>query len=88
MMPYKRVGKYQEDAQDLACQGLKLLPPDGDLCLICRDANIAEASCILLPIRELLYGKVLDCIQFYYTGDQLGAYVAPGSINIDFTTLS
>ena len=80
-MSCKRSGKHQEDAQDLALWGLKFLPLGGALCLLGRDANIYEASFLLLPLlasRATSYDKALYWIQFSYTGDWLGGLRVPG----------
>ena len=74
-MPREREVKHQEDAQGLACRGLKFLPPDGASYLLGRDANIYEASCLLLTLLSSHvppYDKVMDWIQLSYTRDWLG----------------
>ena len=60
-------GKIQKNVWDLACQGLNLLTLDGASFLLGRDDNIAEASCLLIPLlasQALPYDKVLNWLQF------------------------
>ena len=80
--PCERAGKATEGGRDLAFQGLTSVALDGATLLIKAEYNIAQASHLLFP---LLYSwaphfeETLDWIQFAYTADRTGAYVAPAS---------
>ena len=67
------------------------MPLERAPCLLGKDTNIDEADYLRPPIlasRAPPYNEVLNWIQFFHAGDWFGAYVDPGSIHIDFTTLS
>ena len=71
---------------NLACWGLAFLPADCAAWLLGRTAdrpaNVFEASAGLFPLltgRELPFEADLDWLQFAYTADRVGAYVAPAS---------
>ena len=71
---------------NLACRGLAFLPTDCAAWLLGREAdgpvNVFEASAGLFPLlngRELPFEAALDFLQFAYTADKAGAYVAPAS---------
>ena len=71
---------------DLASQGLTFSPPDCADWLIQREAegplNVFKASKGLFPLltgREPPFEETLDWLQFAYTADRAGAYVAPAS---------
>ena len=67
------------------------MPPDGASCLLVQGDNTAEASCLLFHLlvsRAPPYDRVLDWLQFAYTGDGFGAYVAPDYTYFDFHTLA
>ena len=71
---------------DLACRGLTFSPPDCAAYNIQREAdgpiNIFEASTGLFPLltgREPPFEEALNWLQFAYTTDRVGAYVAPAS---------
>ena len=71
---------------NLACRGLAFLPVEGAAWLLGREAdgpvNVFEASAGLFP---LLNGRAppceaaLDFLQFDFTADRAGTYVAPAS---------
>ena len=84
-MSCDRALKHTEDSQDLIYWGLTSLPPDGAWYILGQGSNIAEASRLLLSIlfsRDLTYDEALKWLKFAYTGDQLGAYVDPGSTEL------
>ena len=63
-MPYERAGGNTE-IQDYACQGLTILPPEGNPCRLGLDLNISEESRILFPLlasRLPPYDKALGCL--------------------------
>ena len=71
---------------DLACWGLTFAPPECASWLLRRDAdrplNVFEALKGLSPLlngREPPFEEVLEWLQFAYTADRAGAYVAPAS---------
>ena len=68
---------------NLACRGLAFLPADCAAWLLRRTtdgpANVFEASAGLEPPFE----AALDWLQFAYTADRAGAYVAPASTVLD-----
>ena len=71
----------QPGIRDLACQGLILMPPDGAASLLEDPGdNITVTRSGIFP---LLSGQVPDFketlhwIQFTFTGDRTGAYMAP-----------
>ena len=71
---------------NLACRDLAFLPADCAAWLLGRTAdgpaNVFEASAGLLPLltgREPPFEAALDWLQFTYTADRAGAYVAPAS---------
>ena len=67
------------------------MPPDAASCLLCLDLNISEASRLMFPLLASLappYGKVLYWLQLSYTGDRLGAYIAPGATELKFSNLA
>ena len=71
-----------EGGHDLACQGINFVAPDGAARLIDTLRNIAEVSQVLFLIftgRAPPFKDTLDCIQFAYTVDRTGDYVAPVS---------
>ena len=80
-MPRKRVGNLQSNSHDLSFWGMNFMPPRGASRLLGHPKlNIAATSHILLPLlagRAPSYKEALYWIQFAYTGDQTGAYVAP-----------
>ena len=74
------------DYVDLDCQGLTFVPSDCASRIIWREAdrplNVFEALTGLFPLltgREPPFEEALDWLQFTYTVDQAGAYVAPVS---------
>ena len=78
--PYERVGKASEGGCDLACQGLTFVTPDGATRLLNTSCNIAEVGQLLFPILvgwAPPFEETLDWLQFAYTADMTGAYVAP-----------
>ena len=90
-MSCEMTGNIQEDAQDLAFWGMTFFPPGSDSCLLGQGANITEASCLPPPLiasKLPTYDKVLDWIQFYYTGDWTGDYVALTLTDFEFSTLT
>ena len=79
-MPYKRVGKIQEDGRKMACWGLAFVPLDSASRLLVHTSNIYESRKVLFSLlasQAPPYDKALDWIQLSYTGDWKGAYVAP-----------
>ena len=55
------------------------------------DLSISEAYRLLFSLLSILappYNEALDWIRFAYMGDRLGTYVAPGSTELDFITLT
>ena len=71
---------------NLACRGLAFLPVEGAAWLLGRDAdrpvNVFEALAGMFPllnVREPPFEAALDFLQFAYTADRAGAYVAPAS---------
>ena len=79
-MPCKRVGKATESGRDLACQGLAFVAPDDAARLLNTSRNITEVGQLILPIlvgRTPPFEETLDWLQFVYTTDRTGAYVAP-----------
>ena len=63
----------------MACQGLTFLPPNVSACLLGAPRNIAEAYQLLYPLmasQAPTYEEVLDSLQFTYTEDSSGEYVA------------
>ena len=85
--PCKRAAKEAgTDHINLACLGLKFLPADCAACLlgVSMDGpvNVFEASAglfLLLTSQEPPFEAALDWLQFAYTADRAGAYVAPAS---------
>ena len=80
----KRVGKNTE-SRDLALQGLNFFLLDGASCLLGFDMDIYDASRLLfclLDSLEMPYDKALYWVHFTYTGDQLRAYMSPGSTEL------
>ena len=85
--PCKRDAKLSEtECVDLSCRGLMFVPPDCASWLLRREAdrpiNVFEALTGLLPLltgREPPLEESLDWLQFTYTKDRAGAYVAPAS---------
>ena len=49
----KRAGKIQEDARDLAFWVLTFFPPYGASLILGQDANIGEASYLLIPLLAI-----------------------------------
>ena len=67
------------------------MPQEGALFLLGLNVNIAEASRLLYPLISIgapTYNKVIDWLQFVYTGDQLGVYVDPGYTELEFNSIS
>ena len=71
---------------DLAFRGSNFVPLDCTSWLLDMEEdiplNIFSVSNVLLPIlnsRETPFKKALDWLQFSYTADRLGGYVAPAS---------
>ena len=85
--PCKRATKaVGDDHLNLACRGLAFLPTDCIAWLLGREAdgsvNVFEASAGLFPLlngREPTFEAALGFLQFAYTADRAGAYVAPAS---------
>ena len=76
----------RDDHLNLACRGLAFLPTDYAAWLLGREAdgpvNVFKASAGLFPLlngREPPFEAALDFLQFAYTADRVGAYVAPAS---------
>ena len=72
---------------ELACQGLTFIPQDCASWLLRREPdgplNVFKALAGLFPlltVREPPFGEALDWLQFTYTADRAGAYVAPASM--------
>ena len=70
----------------MACRGLAFLPVDCVAWLLGREANgpvnVFEASAGLSPLlngREPPFEAALDFLQFAFTADRAGTYVAPAS---------
>ena len=81
-IPYKRVGKEAEGGRDLTFQGITFVSTDGAAPLLDIKFNIAESSQLIFPLlvgRASLLEEMLDWIQFTYTVDRTGAYMAPAS---------
>ena len=77
-------GGENTEFRDLACQGTTFF------CLIGLDVNIADASHLLFPLlvsKVPPHDEALEWIRFAYTVGRLGAYVDPGSTEMDFSTL-
>ena len=85
--PCKRVAKAAGTKHvNLACRGLAFLPSDCAAWILGREAdgpaNVFRASAGLLPLltgQEPPFEAALDWLQFTYTADKAGAYVAPAS---------
>ena len=79
--PFKREGGAAEGGRDLACRGLTFVTPDGAASrLLDTSRNITEVGQLILPIlvgRTPPFEETLDWLQFVYTTDRTGAYVAP-----------
>ena len=91
LMPFERAGKLQEEVQDLAFQGLTLVPPDRAYQLLGRCSNISKASRLLFPLlssRAPPYDEALNWLKFAYAGDRMGDYVAPASTELVFSTFA
>ena len=80
---------------ELACRGLTFVPPDYASWILQREAyrplNIFEASkglFYLLTSREPPFEEDLDWLQFAYTADRAGAYVAPESTVLAQSTVA
>ena len=81
-MPYKRVGKAAEGGRDLSYQGITFVTPDGTSRLINTSRKIVEVGQLLFPIlvgQAPPFEETLDWLQFVYTADRTGAYLAPAS---------
>ena len=81
--PYERVGKAAEGGRDLACRGITFVTPDGASRLIDTSRKIAEVVQLLFPIlvgQATSFEETLDWLQFAYTAERTGAYVAPVSM--------
>ena len=70
----------------MACRGLAFLPVDCAAWLLGREAekpvNVFEASAGLFPLlngQEPPFEAALGFLQFTYTADRAGAYMAPAS---------
>ena len=68
----------------MACRGITFVAPDGAAYLLNTDCscNIAEASQLISPLlsgHAPLFKETLNWIQFTYTADSTGDYVAPDS---------
>ena len=86
--PCKRMGR-KKDGCNLACQGITFLPPDTAARLLGSPRNIAEASQTIPPLlsgRAPPYEEALEWLQFAYTGDRSGTYVAPYLNGVTFYT--
>ena len=82
-MPCKRAGK-NTGIKDLYCRERTFLPLDGASCLLGLYVNISDASHLLFPLISSCappFYEALDCLQFAYTGNRFGSYVAQALIN-------
>ena len=80
--PCKRVGKLAEGGRDMACRGLTFVTPDSAYHLIETSHNIAEVTQLLFPIlvgRAPPFEQTLHWLQFSYTADRTGDYMASAS---------
>ena len=85
--PCKRASKAaREESLKLAYRGLAFLPVKGAAWLLGREAdrpvNVFKASAGLFPLlngRAPPFEAALDFLQFAFTADRAGTYVAPAS---------
>ena len=81
--PCARVVKAAEGVNDLAYRrGITFITPYGAARLLDTSHNIAEVRQVLFPLLAGWappFEEALDWIQFAYTADRMGAYVAPAS---------
>ena len=71
-----------EGGRNLACRGLTFVAPYVAAYLLDISCNIAEVDQLLFPILVGWvppFEETIDWIQFAYTADRTGAYVAPAS---------
>ena len=81
-MSCERARKLPDERINMPCRGTTFVFTDGASHLLEQPQKTTEASQTLLPILDgpaPPYDMVLDCIQFAYTGDSTGDYVAPAS---------
>ena len=82
-MPCDRAGKLPAEGRDLYFWGMTFVPLDSASRLLENPKNIYELIqnlFLLLDVQASPYEKALDCIQFSYTGDQMGAYLTNASM--------
>ena len=78
--PCGMTGKAAKGGRDLSCQGITFVTPDSASRLLNTSRNITEVGQLILPIlvgRTPPFEETLDWLQFVYTTDRTGAYVAP-----------
>ena len=77
--------------RDLDFRGLAFLHPDGADLLLEKPLFIVEAIRNLLHLldgRTPPFEETLDWLQFYYTTDRTGSYVAPVSTFLTWSAVS
>ena len=88
MTPYKRASGKGE-GRNLSRQGLTFLPPDAFVPLICLKWSMVDFSHKFFPRlagRKPTYDVALDWIQFAFTGDPKGQYMAPANTSLSFVS--
>ena len=84
-MPCERMVNLSAGGRDLSCRGLIFEPPDGAYLLLGLSLKILEVSQKPLPPltdRETPFEETLYLLQFSYTVDRAGDYMAPASTNL------
>ena len=78
-----------ENGRSLSFRGLTFLPPDAAAPPFHLEGSICKFSKQLLPLlagQEPSYEEALDLLQFTFTGNMKGQYVAPAHTNYSFSS--